>query len=75
MDFANGTKVYLCAALELATRSIVGYKTTLTCESEMVTEVIDQVRANLPGEHVLFHSDQGNQFTSKKVVHKLEALK
>ena len=71
----NGRKVYLCAALELATRSIVGYKTALTCEAEMVTEVIDQVRANLPGEPVLFHSDQGSQFTSKKVVHKLETLK
>ncbi|EPI39885.1 IS3 family transposase [Enterococcus faecalis] len=71
----NGTKVYLCVALELAKRSIVGYKTALTCETNLVTEVIDQVQVNLPGELVLFHSDQGSQFTSKKVVRKLEALK
>ncbi|MGL9997444.1 hypothetical protein IGJ41_002727 [Enterococcus sp. DIV1537a] len=62
----NRRKIYLCAALELATCSIVGYKTALTCEAEMVTEFIDQARINLPGEHVLFHSDQVSQFTSKK---------
>lgn len=73
-NLQNGTKVYLCAALELATRSIVGYKTALNCEAELVTEVIDQVQTNFPGEVILFHSDQGSQFTSKKVVDKLESL-
>lgn len=37
----NGKKVYLCAALEVATRAIGGYKVALNCESVLVTEVID----------------------------------
>lgn len=70
----NGTKVYLCAALELASRSIVGYKTALTCEAELVTAVIEQVQNNFPRDSVLFHSDQGSQFTSKKVTDHLASL-
>ena len=70
----NGKKVYLCAALELATRAIVGYKVALSCEATLVTEVIDQVNDNFSGEAVLFHSDQGSQFTSKKVVNKIKDL-
>lgn len=70
----NGKKVYLCAALELATRAIVGYKVALNGEAGLVTAVIDQVNANFSGEAVLFHSDQGSQFTSKKVVNKIKNL-
>lgn len=69
----NGTKIYLCAALELATRAIVGYKVSLNCDSSLVTNVIDQVNNNFPSESILFHSDQGSQFTSKEIVNKIQA--
>lgn len=70
----NGKKVYLCAALELGTRAIVGYKVASNCEAALVTEVIDQVKSNFLGEAILFHSDQGSQFISKKVVNKIKEL-
>ncbi len=69
----NGTKIYLCAALELATRAIVGYKVGLNCDTSLVINVIDQVNNNFPSESILFHSDQGSQFTSKEVVNKIQA--
>lgn len=70
----NGTKIYLCAALELATRAVVGYKVALSCESGLVTEVINQVNSNFPAQTVLFHSDQGSQFTSKEVIDKISSF-
>ncbi|WP_438734629.1 DDE-type integrase/transposase/recombinase, partial [Enterococcus sp. AZ128] len=71
----NGTKIYLCAALELATRAVIGYKVALHCAATLVTDVIDQVRNNFPTKVILFHSDQGSQFTSKEVVNKIDSLK
>jgi len=71
----NGTKVYLCVALELATRAIVGYKVSLNCEATLVAEVIDQVNTSFSEESILFHSDQGSQFTSKEVVKKIKSNK
>lgn len=70
----NGTKVYLCAALELATRAVVGYEIALNCQSGLVIDVINQVHRNFPDQTLLFHSDQGSQFTSKEVVHKIRSL-
>ena len=70
----NGTKIYLCAALELATRAVVGYKVALTSGAGLVIDVINQVHSNFPKQTVLFHSDQGSQFTSKKVVDKVNSF-
>lgn len=64
----NGQKVYLCAALDLATRAIVGYKVALTSKKELVLDVIEQLYKSFPKMALLFHSDQGSQFTSKQVV-------
>lgn len=68
----NGTKIYLCAALELDTSAIVGYKVALTCDASLIVEVIDQVNKNFSSERILFHSDQGSQFTSKEVVNNIK---
>lgn len=70
----NGTKIYLCAALELATRAVVGYNVSLNCEAGLVTEVIKQIQRYFPTETILFHSDQGSQFTSKEVVDKINSF-
>ncbi|WP_421000697.1 transposase (plasmid) [Carnobacterium maltaromaticum] len=61
-------KVYLCAALDLATRAIVGYKVALTSKKELVLDVLKQLYESFPKTSLLFHSDQGSQFTSKQVV-------
>ena len=64
----NGNKVYLCAALDLATRAIVGYKVSLSCKKELVLDVLTQINDSFPTTSILFHSDQGCQFTSKRVI-------
>lgn len=69
----NGTKIYLCAAIELATRAVVGYKVALNCEASLVRDVIHQVHKNFAIEKILFHSDQGSQFTSKEVVESIRS--
>lgn len=71
----NGTKIYLCVALELATRAVVGYKIALNCGAHLVTDVIRQVERNFPAKSLLFHSDQGSQFTSKEVVEKIASFR
>ncbi|WP_435392394.1 hypothetical protein [Enterococcus faecium] len=53
---------------------MVGYKVSLDCDSGLVTEVINQVHTNFPEQTVLFHSDQWSQFTSKKVVDKINSF-
>lgn len=69
----NGTKVYLCATLELATRAVVGYEIALNGQSGLVIDVINQVHRNFPDQPLLFHSEQGSQFISKEVVHKIRS--
>lgn len=38
----QGTKIYLCTAIELVTRAAVGYEIALNCEASVVTETIHQ---------------------------------
>lgn len=64
----NGNKVYLFAALDLATRAIVGYKVSLSSKKELVLDVLAQINKNFPKTSLLFHSEQGSQFTSKRVI-------
>lgn len=64
----NGNKVYLCAALDLATRAIVGYKVSLSSKTELVLDALTQINVSFPKTSILFHSDQGCQFTSKRVI-------
>lgn len=53
---------------------MVGYKVALNCEAALVTDVIDQVSSHFSTKTILFHSDQGSQFTSKEVVTKIESF-
>lgn len=68
----NGNKVYLCAALDLANRAIVGYKVSMSSKKELVLDVLTQIDKSFPETSILFHSYQGSQFTSKRV---LEVIK
>ncbi|OOR07111.1 transposase [Bacillus cereus] len=64
----NGMKVYFCAALDISTRRVLGYSLDTCQDAQLVKDTIQQVR-NTYGKRksILFHSDQGSQFTSYQV--------
>ncbi|ADY25003.1 DDE-type integrase/transposase/recombinase [Bacillus thuringiensis] len=64
----NGLKVYFCAALDISTRRVLGYSLDTHQDAQLVKDTIQQVK-NVYGNHkkILFHSDQGSQFTSYTV--------
>ena len=64
----NGLKVYFCAALDISTRRVLGYSLDTHQDAQLVKDTIQQVR-NVYGSHkkIVFHSDQGSQFTSYTV--------
>ncbi|OQR57490.1 transposase [Bacillus sp. CDB3] len=64
----NGMKVYFCAALDISTRRVLGYSLDTCQDAQLVKETIQQVK-NTYGkrENILFHSDQGSQFSSYQV--------
>lgn len=64
----NGKKGYLCVAMNLADRSIAGYQVWTHQKKELVLNVLEQVCERYKGKSLLFHSDQGTQFTSKAVI-------
>ncbi|WP_307839911.1 DDE-type integrase/transposase/recombinase [Bacillus cereus] len=61
----NGLKVYFCAALDISTRQVLGYSLDTCQDAQLVKDTIQQVR-NVYGNQkkIVFHSDQGSQFTS-----------
>ncbi|XLP22193.1 IS3 family transposase [Bacillus toyonensis] len=64
----NGMKVYFCTALNISTRRVLGYSLDTRQDAQLVKDTIQQVR-NIYGNQkkILFHSDQGSQFTSYTV--------
>lgn len=64
----NGKKGYLCVAMNLADRSIAGYQVWTHQKKELVLNVLEQVYKRYKGKPLLFHSDQGTQFTSRAVI-------
>ncbi|MGH0945731.1 IS3 family transposase [Bacillus mycoides] len=64
----NGLKVYLCAALDISTRRVLGYSLDTHQDAQLVKDTIQQVKNVYGGQkRILFHSDQGSQFTSYTV--------
>ncbi|MGG1344927.1 IS3 family transposase [Bacillus toyonensis] len=61
----NGQKVYICAALDIGTRRVLGYSVDTCQDAQFVKDTIQQVK-NRYGKQkkILFHTDQGSQFTS-----------
>ncbi|EJP81947.1 hypothetical protein IC1_06045 [Bacillus cereus VD022] len=61
----NGMKVYLCAALDISTRRVPGYSLDTHQDAQLVKDTIQQIKNVYGGQkRILFHSDQGSQFTS-----------
>lgn len=60
--------LYLSVVLDTFSRSIIGWSMQDTLQAELVTDAIEMAlknRQSLPG--IIFHSDKGSQYTSKKV--------
>lgn len=68
IPLSNGTKGYLCVAMNLADRSIAGYRVETHQKKELVLNELEQISQKYKGKSLLFHSDQGTQFTSKSVI-------
>ncbi|MBH0340385.1 integrase [Bacillus thuringiensis] len=64
----NGLKVYFCTALDISTRRVLGYFLDTHQDAQLVKDTLQQVKS-VYGNHkkILFHSDQGTQFTSYTV--------
>ncbi|EKS8373514.1 IS3 family transposase, partial [Bacillus cereus] len=64
----NGLKVYFCATLDSSIRWVLGYSLDTHQDAQLVKDTIQQVKRAY-GNHkkILFHSDQGSQFTSYTV--------
>ncbi|GAB6513882.1 hypothetical protein bcgnr5386_18540 [Bacillus cereus] len=61
----NGLKVYFCAALDVSTRRVLGYSLDTCQDAQLVKDTIQQVKNSYGSQKkILFHSDQGSQFTS-----------
>jgi putative transposase len=64
----NGLKVYFCAALDISTRRVLGYSLDTHQDAQLVKDTIQQVKHVYGSQkRILFHSDQGSQFSSYTV--------
>jgi transposase InsO family protein len=68
---------YLAAVLDLSSKQIVGYalskKPNAQLAKDALTDALKKQSPNMPG--LLFHSDQGVQYSAKKFIKQLEKLK
>ena len=65
--------LYLSIVLDVFSRAIVGWSMSESLRTEVVTESIKMaLRARRPPQGVIFHSDRGSQYASKKVRHLLK---
>ena len=65
----NGKFVYACAIIDLYDRSIVGFDVSTNMKAEFVKEVLKKAKIeNKVKNSLIFHSDQGRQYTSKLLV-------
>lgn len=61
----DGT-LYLAIVLELRSREVIGWSMKTTRDAVMLIEALDMaVRDRHPGPGLIFHSDQGSQYSSK----------
>jgi putative transposase len=65
---------YLAIVMDLHSRRIVGWAFALQADTELVIRALQQARSSRrPGPGLMFHSDQGCQYTSERFVSDLKA--
>lgn len=69
IKLSNGTFVYACAIIDLYDRSIVGFDVSKNMKAEFVEDVLGKaLKQHKPKQELIFHSDQGRQYTAKLLV-------
>ena len=67
---------YLCAVVDLYSRKVIAHKVSTRNSTQLITETLRMAYdARMPGENLIFHSDQGSQYTSQAFRQLLKKLK
>ncbi|MBE7066360.1 MAG: IS3 family transposase, partial [Ruminococcaceae bacterium] len=65
--------VYLAAVMDLYNREIIGYQVSTEINTELTVRALDNAKArSVKQEGIIFHSDRGSQYTSKRYQKNLE---
>jgi len=64
---------YLCAIIDLFSRKVIGHRLSYTANTELVISTLDNtLKDRQPPLPLIFHSDQGVQYTSAKFIRYLK---
>ena len=67
---------YLCAIVELYSRKVIAHKVSTRNSTQLITATLRMAYdSRMPGENLIFHSDQGSQYTSHAFRQLLKKLK
>lgn len=67
---------YLCAIVDLYSRKVIAHKVSTRNSTQLITATLRMAYdARMPGENLIFHSDQGSQYTSHAFRQLLKKLK
>ena len=71
----QGTKVYVCGIIDVATRRIVGWSIAKTQTQKLVQDAFRMAVGRNPKrpENAIYHSDRGCQYTAKKTKELVES--
>ncbi|QDX01237.1 hypothetical protein DWB90_09410 [Staphylococcus chromogenes] len=62
----NGQKVYLSAIYDLGSKKVISHEISKRNDNELVFKTFDKAVINNNPQGILFHSDRGFQYTSRK---------
>ncbi|MCP5501124.1 MAG: IS3 family transposase [Leptospiraceae bacterium] len=64
--------LYLCVIIDLYSRKVVGWSLSEKNDSELITTTLDKaIRSRRPGRGLIFHTDRGSNYCSRKTRIKL----
>ena len=67
---------YLCAIVDLYSRKVIAHKVSTRNSTQLITATLRMAYdSRMPGENLIFHSDQGSQYTSYAFRQLLKKLK
>lgn len=67
---------YLCAIVDLYSRKVIAHKVSTRNSTQLITATLKMAyNMRTPGENLIFHSDQGSQYTSHAFRQLLKKLK
>lgn len=67
---------YLCAIVDLYSRKVIAHKVSTRNSTQLITATLRMAYdIRMPGDNLIFHSDQGSQYTSHAFRQLLKKLK